>query len=117
MAKKVGNSLRVEKPYTKVPNGLWLSAEFNEMSAHAQSLYPKFLARWNPYESDQPFAFPYAYVKETCYYCKHKETVYREVRGTIDKIVDNRIYIRLGSGWEVISRHKNRILYVKSCKE
>jgi len=64
MPKRKDNSLRVEKPYTKVPDGLWLSPEFNEMSPHAQSLYPKMLARWDPYQPEQPFAFPYDEIQE-----------------------------------------------------
>lgn len=53
------DSLQVSTPYTKVPDGLWLSPEFNIMTPHTQSLYPKMLAYWNPYQPDEPFAFPY----------------------------------------------------------
>lgn len=53
------DSLVVSKPYTKVPDGLDLSPEFNIMTPHAQSLYHKMLSLWNPYKPDEPFAFPY----------------------------------------------------------
>ena len=57
--KSKDDSLIVSKPYTKVPDGLQLSPEFNIMTPHAQNLYSKMLALWNPYKPDEPFAFPY----------------------------------------------------------
>jgi len=54
MPKKTDNGLFVSKPYTKAPDGLWLSEEFNIMSPHAQSLYMKMLAKWDPYDPEKP---------------------------------------------------------------
>lgn len=54
----------------------------------------------------------YAYVKQTCYYCKHRETRYKEVTGILKKITENAVYLE-GGVLTDIKRHKNRILYVK----
>lgn len=62
--RKPDTSLRVQTPYIKIPAGLLESPEFNSLSPHARCLYLLFLARWDPYRPDQPFAYPYNEIRE-----------------------------------------------------
>lgn len=69
---KSDDSFQVTKPYTKVPDGLWVSPEFNLMSTHSRCLYMLMLARWNPYEPDKPFAFPYDDIQAITRFNRHR---------------------------------------------
>jgi len=59
MPKKQNNGLHISTPYTKVPDGLWVSKEFNALKPTARCLYMVMLSRWNPYSPEEAFSFPY----------------------------------------------------------
>lgn len=59
MAKKADNSLRVPAPYTKLPDGMWLSKEFNRLKPTARCVYLVMIAKWNPYSPEEAFSIPY----------------------------------------------------------
>ena len=59
MAKKKDTSLHVPAPYTKVPDGLWLSKEYKDLKDRTKYLYSVMLARWDPYQPGEAFSFPY----------------------------------------------------------
>lgn len=61
--KSKDDSLIVSKPYTKIPDGLSLSPEFNVLKESSQSLYKIMLAFWNPYKPKDPFALPYDVIR------------------------------------------------------
>jgi hypothetical protein len=52
-------------PYTQIPDGLWLSEEFNALSPHSRCLFTIFIARWDPFQPKRPFAFTYDEIQRT----------------------------------------------------
>lgn len=67
MAKrKNGNNGEVHIPgtYFKIPDGLILSEEYNDLKSRAQSLYMFMLAVYDPFNPGQEFALPYAETTE-----------------------------------------------------
>ena len=69
---KKGESLNVSKPYTKIPDGLWLSPEFNGMSTHSRCLFVIMISKWNPYEPTKPFAFLYDEIQKITRFNRHR---------------------------------------------
>ncbi len=62
--KSTNNGLYVRGLYTKVPDGLWLSKEFNSLKATSRCIYMVMLAFFDPFKPDVEFALPYSEVKD-----------------------------------------------------
>ena len=51
-------------PYTQVPDGLWLSKPYKELSAHARCIFTVALALWDPYEPKKAFPMSYRFLRQ-----------------------------------------------------
>lgn len=51
-------------PYTQIPDGLWLSEEYIELSAQARCLLTVAIALWDPYEPSKPFPMSYRFLRK-----------------------------------------------------
>ena len=56
---KRGEGLYIPAPYTKIPDGMMLSKEFNKLKPTARCVYLIMLAKWDPYQPEEAFALPY----------------------------------------------------------
>jgi hypothetical protein len=58
------NDKYASTPYTQIPDGLWVSKEFNELTAHARCIFMIAVSNWKPYEPGKPFALLYKDLRE-----------------------------------------------------
>lgn len=64
--------LLVSKPYLKVPNGLWLSPEFNALTPHSRCIYMLMLAKLDPYRPERVFSFTYDELQGITRFNRHR---------------------------------------------
>lgn len=70
-SKKSGANHYAGTPYTQIPDGLWVSPEFNAMSTHSRCLFMVMLARWDPFHPDKPFVLPYDEARKITGFGRH----------------------------------------------
>ena len=59
-------------PYTQIPDGLWVSPDFNALSPHSRCLFVIMLAKWRPYQPDEPFILTYDEVEKLTRFNRHR---------------------------------------------
>lgn len=61
---KPNGEVHIAGTYVKVPDGMILSKEYNELPSRAKNLYVFMLAIYDPFNPEQEFALPYAETTE-----------------------------------------------------
>lgn len=59
MKKKKDAGLHVPGTYVKIPDGMLVSKDFNNLKPTARCVYMVMLAKWNPYSPEEAFSLPY----------------------------------------------------------
>ena len=88
MAKKNGSIKYASTPYTQIPDGLWVSEEFNALSIRSRVIFTIAISKWNPYEPEKPFAMLYKELREiTGFQLNHISTAIKQLitSGFIDR--------------------------------
>lgn len=71
-SKKNSYNHYASKPYTQIPDGLWVSKEFNLLSPHSRCIFMIMLSKWRPYEPKRPIIVTYDDIEKITRFNRHR---------------------------------------------